>query len=401
MTTERRARPTLSCELPGRHRSPKYSSRGQRRQRRGPARLTVGAAGLTVATAATIAGLSLSAGPAVGEPDISASRPAVTAASKPACRFTAPGVPAAARSPRPAPTPSSRPARAASTRKPGRQASPRRAAAPRGPVKPYLIYDSVLPGALPASHVAAVYATGPYAVPETAVQGHGQVLWIDVRGTDPAADVLDIEPGCASPAAAAAWVTARLTEYPNSLAVLYTSIAEWALVKGEVAGLPGWMQARIRWWIANPTGYPHLVPGSDATQWYWGSSVDISTATSRLLTCRRLGAPRIPAEMASAEVALFSPGRDPGDITGADPGRMRAARAVRNFRRLLAGAAGPALAAAALAAAASCSGACPPPPAAHSCRQGWTSCAGARRRPATPAVSCGCRSTRPAPRRAA
>ncbi len=49
------------------------------------------------------------------------------------------------------------------------------------------------------------------------------------------------------------------------------------------------MQARIRWWIANPTGYPHLVPGSDATQWYWGSSVDISTATSRLLACAAPG----------------------------------------------------------------------------------------------------------------
>jgi len=141
----------------------------------------------------------------------------------------------------------------------------------------------VLPGALPADHVAAVYATGPYAVQASAVQGHGQVLWIDVRGTDPAADVLDIEPGCASPATAAAWVTARLRQYPTELAVLYTSLAEWSLVKGEVAGLPASMQARIRWWIANPTGSPHLVPGSDATQWYWGSSVDISTATSRLL----------------------------------------------------------------------------------------------------------------------
>lgn len=199
------------------------------------------------------------------------------------------GAPAAARSSRPAATPATRSAPAAPARKPGRESSAGRAAAPEtGPVKPYLIYDSVLPGALPSSHVAAVYATGPYAVPETAVQGHGQVLWIDVRGTDPAADVLDIEPGCATPATAAGWVTTRLTEYPKSLAVLYTSIAEWALVKGEVAGLPGWMQGRIRWWIANPTGYPHLVPGSDATQWYWGSSVDISSATSRLLTCRRL-----------------------------------------------------------------------------------------------------------------
>jgi hypothetical protein len=270
--------------LPGRHRSPKHSSRGQR-QRRGPSRLTFGAAGVTVATAATVAGLSLSAGPAVGEPDPASATPGLSAVSKALARtHDAAGAPATAGSPHTVPSPAARPAAATSRAKPKRpSAHASRPARKRGPTKPYLIYDSVLPGALPANHVAAVYATGPYAVPATAVQGRGQVLWIDVRGTDPAADVLDIEPGCASPAGAAAWVTARLRQYPQSIAVLYTSIAEWALVKGEVAGLPGWMQARIRWWIANPTGYPHLVPGSDATQWYWGSSVDISTATSRLL----------------------------------------------------------------------------------------------------------------------
>jgi hypothetical protein len=231
-----------------------------------------------------VVGLSLTAGPAVGEPDPASANPGLAATSKAVARAHDTGNAAAASgSPHTAPSPAARPAAAASRAKPAKAARASRPVRMDGPVKPYLIYDSVLPGALPADHVAAVYATGPYAVPATAVQGRGQVLWIDVRGTDPAADVLDIEPGCASPATAAAWVTARLRQYPQGLAVLYTSIAEWALVKGEVAGLPGWMQARIRWWIANPTGYPHLVPGSDATQWYWGSSVDISTATSRLL----------------------------------------------------------------------------------------------------------------------
>jgi hypothetical protein len=239
---------------------------------------------VTVATAATVAGLSLTAGPAVGEPDPASASPASQVASKAVARaHDAGGAPANSGSPRAVPSAAARPEAAPGRAKPAKRARASRPAPRLGPVKPYLIYDSVLPGALPAHHVAAVYATGPYAVPATAVQGRGQVLWIDVRGTDPAADVLDIEPGCASPAAAATWVTTRLREYPQSLAVLYTSIAEWALVKDEVAGLPGWMQTRIRWWIANPTGYPHLVPGSDATQWYWGSSVDISTATSRLL----------------------------------------------------------------------------------------------------------------------
>jgi hypothetical protein len=41
------------------------------------------------------------------------------------------------------------------------------------------------------------------------------------------------------------------------------------------------MRSHVRYWIADPTGQPHIVPGSDATQWYWGSNVDISTATPR------------------------------------------------------------------------------------------------------------------------
>jgi hypothetical protein len=42
--------------------------------------------------------------------------------------------------------------------------------------------------------------------------------------------------------------------------------------------LPQQMQARVHYWIADPTGYNHVVPGSDATQWYWGKNWDISTA---------------------------------------------------------------------------------------------------------------------------
>jgi hypothetical protein len=45
-----------------------------------------------------------------------------------------------------------------------------------------------------------------------------------------------------------------------------------------VGGLPSWMQPHVKYWIADPTGVPHVVPGSSATQWYWGKSYDISTA---------------------------------------------------------------------------------------------------------------------------
>lgn len=144
--------------------------------------------------------------------------------------------------------------------------------------KPYLIYDSVIPQAIPAGQVVATYATGAHPIPASAVAGRRRVIWIDTLGTDPSANELDIEPGCASPSQAAGWVRARLTTHPGATAILYSSISEWSEIRADVASLPAWMRARIRWWIADPTGSPHMVPGAQATQWYWGSNYDISTA---------------------------------------------------------------------------------------------------------------------------
>ena len=170
----------------------------------------------------------------------------------------------------------------------GRQAAPRKQAAAtsraagrpsaRAAARPYLIYDSVIPTLIPAGRPVATYADGPHATPLADVAGRGQVLWIDIEGTDTAAAAIDVEPGCASPLAAANWARAKLAADPAAKAIIYTSISEWSAVQADVAALPAWMQQRIRWWIADPTGYPHVVPGSQATQWYWGSRYDISTA---------------------------------------------------------------------------------------------------------------------------
>jgi hypothetical protein len=150
----------------------------------------------------------------------------------------------------------------------------------------FLVYDSVVPSALPSGQAVAVYATGGQPAQPAQLAGRGPVVWIDVEGTDPAADVLDVEPGCATPSTVPGWVTQRLTAHPGALAIIYTSIDEWPSVQAQVAGLPAAMRAQVRWWIADPTGYAHVVPGSDATQWYWGSSYDISTATPRFLACQ-------------------------------------------------------------------------------------------------------------------
>jgi hypothetical protein len=145
------------------------------------------------------------------------------------------------------------------------------------PAQPYQIYDSVTPSAIPANHPIATYANGGYAVSPSQVAGR-HVLWIDTNGSDPAASALDVEPGDATPSQAASWAASRLTAYPHAQAIIYTMQSQWPAAQAAVATLPTWMQHHIRWWIADPTGVPHILPGASATQWYWGSNYDISTA---------------------------------------------------------------------------------------------------------------------------
>lgn len=152
------------------------------------------------------------------------------------------------------------------------------AAAAAEPARPYEFYDSTDPQTVPAGAEIAVYATGGSPTPASAVAGRRQVLWIDTLATDPQAQVLDIEPGCAQPSQAPQWVTSHLNEVPGSVAILYTMLSEWPAVQSAVASLPAQERSRIRWWIADPTGSPHVVPGSNATQWFWGATYDISTA---------------------------------------------------------------------------------------------------------------------------
>jgi hypothetical protein len=150
--------------------------------------------------------------------------------------------------------------------------------APAAPAQPYTFYDSVTPSAIPAGQEVATYADGNYAASPASVAGRSHVLWIDVNGSDPSADALDVEPGDATPAGAAQWVQAKLDANHGSVAIVYTMISDWSAVKADVGALPNWMQSHVRYWIADPTGVPHVVPGSSATQWYWGNNYDISTA---------------------------------------------------------------------------------------------------------------------------
>jgi hypothetical protein len=77
---------------------------------------------------------------------------------------------------------------------------------------------------------------------------------------------------------AASWTWQKLHSAANSIAVIYTMRSEWPAAQAAIATLPAQMQSHVRWWIADPTGVPHIVPGASATQWYWGTNFDITRA---------------------------------------------------------------------------------------------------------------------------
>lgn len=147
------------------------------------------------------------------------------------------------------------------------------------PPKPTVFYDSAQSDAVPSGNDAAFYANGAYTPRPEDVKGREHVLWIDVTGANPRAGAIDVEPGDATPHSAAMWVKAKLGLEPKSRPIIYTFSAGWQDCRNEVTDhLPKWMQDRVRWWIAHPTGHPHILPGADATQWGWYKTRDTNSA---------------------------------------------------------------------------------------------------------------------------
>jgi hypothetical protein len=174
--------------------------------------------------------------------------------------------------PAPAPSPAAAPAPQPAP------AAPAAAPAPQPAPPSTTIYDSVTASSIPAGARAAVYSDGAYAASPAQVAGHPDTLWIDTNGSNTHANVLDVEPGDATPQQAATWVQQKLTANPNDTAIVYTFRADWQPTQQAISALPPQMQAHVKWWIADPTGVAHIVPGSDATQWYWGQNYDQSLA---------------------------------------------------------------------------------------------------------------------------
>jgi hypothetical protein len=151
------------------------------------------------------------------------------------------------------------------------------------------MYDSTQPWLIPASaEYVAIYANGQYPGDHASVQHrfpNAKVFNIDVMNTDPGGcGIADVENGDMTPADVPSWVDRRLAKHPGLLCRVYCNLSTWPSVKSEVAKLPPEKRDLVRYWIADPTGTGHSVPGADATQWYWGADWDESVIdTSRFL----------------------------------------------------------------------------------------------------------------------
>jgi hypothetical protein len=216
---------------------------------RTPSRLTVAVA--TTGTAGAIAAVALAAPWAGAASSAAASGPGPHATVKSAAVSDAAAKPAVAK-----------------------PAAAKPAVKPTGPTT---IYDSVTPTSIPAGQAEAVYADGAYQASSAQTAGH-KTMWIDTNGSNTRANALDVEPGDATPAGAATWVSAKLAKDPGSTAIVYTFKSDWSQTQSDIDALPSWMHSHVKYWIADPTGSRHILPGAAATQWYWGTNYDITAA---------------------------------------------------------------------------------------------------------------------------
>ncbi len=132
------------------------------------------------------------------------------------------------------------------------------------------MFDSTDWLAIPANApIVAGYCDGTYKwPPEAWTRFSGIKLTITVFG-QAGANICDCEPGDLSPANAAAWAKGEVGAGRQPM--IYCDRTRWAQTAPLVIGLP------LTWWIADPTGIPHIVPGSTATQWNWLPTEDVSS----------------------------------------------------------------------------------------------------------------------------
>lgn len=145
------------------------------------------------------------------------------------------------------------------------------------------MWDSTDPGQIPVGvPIVAGYIDGLYKWPvmQWFRLSSSERVQVTVFGAA-YVQVCDCESGDLSPVEAASWAVGEL--WYSRRPTIYCNLSTWPYVI-QALKLHGVNQSMIDWWIADPTGVPHLVPGSVATQDRWHSlgqtgplNVDLST----------------------------------------------------------------------------------------------------------------------------
>lgn len=149
------------------------------------------------------------------------------------------------------------------------------------------MWDSTNPDAIPVGvAIAAGYTDGLYAWSEQAWArlSTSTQVGITVFGQH-GIRVCDCETGDLTPVQAASWAVGEL--WNGRRPTIYSNLSTWPYVV-QALSLHGVSAAMVDWWAAHPTGSPHLVPGSVATQYAWnqlgqtgGVNVDWSATDGR------------------------------------------------------------------------------------------------------------------------
>jgi hypothetical protein len=129
---------------------------------------------------------------------------------------------------------------------------------------PRIMRDSTHLADIPAAglDIVAVYANGRYATTEARVRArfpHIPIAWIDIDGTRPDADILDVETGDATPAGAVLWVKAKrlrqlTATHPLYPPILYCNRATLTPLFNAMAGAHLHVVQDFRLWIATLDG---------------------------------------------------------------------------------------------------------------------------------------------------
>ena len=137
------------------------------------------------------------------------------------------------------------------------------------------MYDAVTPANIPVkAQMVAGYVDGRYAwkAADWARFPHAVKVRIAVFSSTADGHVLDVEPGCSTPASAPGWVLRRRKAGVDP--TVYCNTATWPVVRAafKAAGV-----REPHWWIAAyPGNGPRLYPGSVAHQYANPGPVDIS-----------------------------------------------------------------------------------------------------------------------------